>query len=262
MLLNLIKPLFNGLLVLIYYFKKYFNPVFFILKTFCSTLNSWIGELENSIFDVKNRLLICDFGSDFSRHVSMPKLKKAYRSSSHKPVEISIWLEQIFHCHNLGSWSFSSLIFEKHFLKYTDDDTLFLLLIGTCPILQTRTSVFTTHEISFLQFLKSTCCFFSFCFDLAVVSVKFYVWISKACQNFLKKCQQCSYEKKTSSCLKITKLVTLNWVSWWACFCAFVKGAPGWDQLLNQDNNKVWKLKIIEINFWFSWFFAFSNLLE
>ena len=31
---------------------------FFILKTFCSTLNSWMGELENSFFDVTNRLLV------------------------------------------------------------------------------------------------------------------------------------------------------------------------------------------------------------
>ena len=29
-----------------------------ILKTFCSTLNSWIGELENSFFDVTNRLIV------------------------------------------------------------------------------------------------------------------------------------------------------------------------------------------------------------
>jgi hypothetical protein len=35
---SLLKPLFNGALVLIYYFKKHFKPYFFILKTFCSTL--------------------------------------------------------------------------------------------------------------------------------------------------------------------------------------------------------------------------------
>ena len=48
---SLLKPLFNGVLVLIYYFKKHF--FFFILKTFCSTLNSWIVEF---VFDVTNRL--------------------------------------------------------------------------------------------------------------------------------------------------------------------------------------------------------------
>ena len=44
---SLLKPLFNGVLVLIYYFKKHFRPCFFISKTFCSTFNWWIGELEN-----------------------------------------------------------------------------------------------------------------------------------------------------------------------------------------------------------------------
>ena len=43
-------PFFNGALFLIYQFEKYSKPCFFILKTFCSTLNSWIGELENSWF--------------------------------------------------------------------------------------------------------------------------------------------------------------------------------------------------------------------
>ena len=55
---SLLKPLFNGVLFLIYYFKKHFNPCFFILKTFCSTLNSWIGEFVVSFFDVTNRLKI------------------------------------------------------------------------------------------------------------------------------------------------------------------------------------------------------------
>ena len=41
---SLLKLLFNGILVLIYYFKKHFKPCFFILKTFCNTLNSWIVE--------------------------------------------------------------------------------------------------------------------------------------------------------------------------------------------------------------------------
>ena len=41
------KTLINGVLFLIYYFKKHSKPCFYILKTFCSTLNSWIGELEN-----------------------------------------------------------------------------------------------------------------------------------------------------------------------------------------------------------------------
>ena len=41
---SLLKLLFNGALVPIYYFKKHFKPCFMILKTFCSTLNSWIGE--------------------------------------------------------------------------------------------------------------------------------------------------------------------------------------------------------------------------
>ena len=50
------------LLFLIYYFKKHFTPCLFILKALkdiCSTLNSWIGELVVSFFDVTNRL----FGS-------------------------------------------------------------------------------------------------------------------------------------------------------------------------------------------------------
>ena len=38
-----------------HYFKRYLKPHFFILKAFCSTLNSRIGGLENSIFDVTNR---------------------------------------------------------------------------------------------------------------------------------------------------------------------------------------------------------------
>ena len=33
-----------------YYFKKHFKPCFFTLKTFCSTLNSWIGEFVVSFF--------------------------------------------------------------------------------------------------------------------------------------------------------------------------------------------------------------------
>ena len=37
------------------YFKKYSKPWFSILKAFCSTFISRIGELENSIFDVTNR---------------------------------------------------------------------------------------------------------------------------------------------------------------------------------------------------------------
>ena len=37
----LLKTLFNGVLFLISYLKKH---RFFILMTFCSTLNSWIGE--------------------------------------------------------------------------------------------------------------------------------------------------------------------------------------------------------------------------
>ena len=36
---SLLEPIFNGVLVLIYYFKKHFKPRFLILKTFCSTLN-------------------------------------------------------------------------------------------------------------------------------------------------------------------------------------------------------------------------------
>ena len=32
--------------------------LFFILKTFCSPLNSWIGELDNSFFDVTNGLQV------------------------------------------------------------------------------------------------------------------------------------------------------------------------------------------------------------
>ena len=41
-----LKDLFNGVLFLISYFKKHAKPCFFILKSFCSTLNSWIGEWE------------------------------------------------------------------------------------------------------------------------------------------------------------------------------------------------------------------------
>jgi hypothetical protein len=43
---------------MVYYFllslKKYFKPCFFIKKTFCSTLNSWIGEFVVSIIDVRH----------------------------------------------------------------------------------------------------------------------------------------------------------------------------------------------------------------
>ena len=53
---ELLKPLFNGVLFLIYYFRKHFKPSFFILKAFCSTLKSWIGEFVVSFFDVTNRL--------------------------------------------------------------------------------------------------------------------------------------------------------------------------------------------------------------
>ena len=40
------KTPFNGVLVPISYFKKHFKPCccFLFLKTFCSTLNSWIGD--------------------------------------------------------------------------------------------------------------------------------------------------------------------------------------------------------------------------
>ena len=41
---SLLKPLYNGALVLIYYFQHILSLVFFILKSFCSTLNSWIRE--------------------------------------------------------------------------------------------------------------------------------------------------------------------------------------------------------------------------
>ena len=54
---SLLKHLFNGVLFLIYYIKKQFKPCLFMLKTFCSTLNSRIGEFVLSFFDVKNRLL-------------------------------------------------------------------------------------------------------------------------------------------------------------------------------------------------------------
>ena len=50
---SLLKSLSNGVLVLIYYFKKHFKS-FFILKTFCSTLDSKIGELEDSFVDDRN----------------------------------------------------------------------------------------------------------------------------------------------------------------------------------------------------------------
>ena len=43
------------ILVLIHYFEKYFETSFFILKAFCSTLNSRIGKLVNSILNVTNR---------------------------------------------------------------------------------------------------------------------------------------------------------------------------------------------------------------
>ena len=49
------KTLFNGAVPLIY-FKNILSIAFFILKTFCSTLNSWIGEFVISIFGVTNRL--------------------------------------------------------------------------------------------------------------------------------------------------------------------------------------------------------------
>ena len=49
---------FNGVLFLIYYFKQHFKPCFFTLKTFCSTINSGIGEFVVSLFDVTNRLLM------------------------------------------------------------------------------------------------------------------------------------------------------------------------------------------------------------
>ena len=57
--MSLLNPFLNGVLVLIYYFKKHFKPCFLISKTFFSTLNSWSGELENSFFDAMNRLVIC-----------------------------------------------------------------------------------------------------------------------------------------------------------------------------------------------------------
>ena len=44
-------------LFLIYYFKKHFKPCFFILKTFCSALYSWIGEFMVSFFDVTTRFI-------------------------------------------------------------------------------------------------------------------------------------------------------------------------------------------------------------
>ena len=44
-------------LVLVYYFKNILSLVLtlMVLKAFLSTLNSRIGQLENSIFDVTNR---------------------------------------------------------------------------------------------------------------------------------------------------------------------------------------------------------------
>ena len=51
------ETFFNGVLILIYYFKKYFTS-FLILKAFCSTLDSRLGELENSISDVTNREIV------------------------------------------------------------------------------------------------------------------------------------------------------------------------------------------------------------
>jgi hypothetical protein len=48
---TLLKPfLNNGVLFVIYYFKKHSKPCIYIWETFCSTLNSRIGELENSWF--------------------------------------------------------------------------------------------------------------------------------------------------------------------------------------------------------------------
>ena len=51
-------PFFYGVLVLMHYFKDILSLFFFILKAFCSTLNSRIGEL---IFDVTNRAEILNW---------------------------------------------------------------------------------------------------------------------------------------------------------------------------------------------------------
>ena len=52
----LLKPLFNGVLFLIYYFEKHFKPCFF------STLNSWIGEFVVSLF-LCHEQVICEFST-------------------------------------------------------------------------------------------------------------------------------------------------------------------------------------------------------
>ena len=64
-----INPLFNGVLVHIYYFKKYFKPRSLILKGFWSTLNSRIGELEISILDVTIKALHSMATANFDKSV-------------------------------------------------------------------------------------------------------------------------------------------------------------------------------------------------
>ena len=58
---SLLRLLFNGVLCSSYLFitlKNILSLVFLILKTFCSISKSWIGKIENSIFDVTNRIKI------------------------------------------------------------------------------------------------------------------------------------------------------------------------------------------------------------
>ena len=56
---SLLKPIFNGVLLLIYYLKKHFKPCFFILKAIKDILqhfkfvNSWF-----CFFDVTNTLVM------------------------------------------------------------------------------------------------------------------------------------------------------------------------------------------------------------
>ena len=79
---SLLKPLFNGVSFLIYYFKKCSNPSFFKKKKICSTLNWWIGEFLVLLFwcheqvddHIVSQILNQIFEMDGINHIMMDEL--------------------------------------------------------------------------------------------------------------------------------------------------------------------------------------------
>ena len=70
--------------------------MFFILTIFCSTLNSWIGEFDNSIFDVTNRLEVTWYNSYCVIVIIVMLISNVWSIKIRTTHNLSLWLYEYF----------------------------------------------------------------------------------------------------------------------------------------------------------------------